>query len=79
MPAGALEVFDLGWFRILWLDDFTAANLFLGTHMRENTAYRTVQELSRGLAYRNEIIQVSQYRSTPCQHPLRLRMFSACC
>jgi Transposase DDE domain len=72
VPAGALVVFDLGFFSFLWFDDFTAANRFFVTRMREKTAYRTVQELSRGVAYRDEIIQVGQYRSNPCQHPLRM-------
>jgi hypothetical protein len=40
--------------------------------MREKTAYRTVQELSNGPYSRDEIIQVGQYRSNPCQHPLRM-------
>jgi Transposase DDE domain len=72
VPTGALVVFDLGFFSFLWFDDFTAANRFFVTRMREKTAYRTVQELSRGVAYRDEIIQVGQYRSNPCQHPLRM-------
>jgi hypothetical protein len=72
VPPGALVVFDLGFFSLLWFDDFTAATRFFGTRMREKTAYRTVQELSRGVAYRAEIIPVGQYRSNPCQHPLRM-------
>jgi len=40
--------------------------------MRENTAYRTVQELRRSPHDRDEIIQVGPYRSNPCQHPLRM-------
>jgi len=40
--------------------------------MREKTACRTVQMLSQGLSYRDDIIQVGQYRSNPYQHPRRL-------
>src|SRR6266481_6614192 len=40
--------------------------------MREKTAYRTVQVLSQGAYYRDEIIQVGLYRSNPCTHPLRM-------
>src|SRR5439155_116075 len=40
--------------------------------LREKTAYRTVQVLSQGPYYRDEIIQVGQYRSNPCTHPLRM-------
>jgi hypothetical protein len=39
--------------------------------MREKTAYRTVQVLSQGVQHPDEIIQVGQYRSNPCTHPLR--------
>ena len=40
--------------------------------MREKIAYRTVQVLSQGASYRDEIIQVGLYRSNPCTHPLRM-------
>ena len=40
--------------------------------MREKIAYRTVQVLSQGPYYRDEIIQVGLYRSHPCRHPLRM-------
>jgi hypothetical protein len=50
VPAGALMVFDLGFCSFLWFDDFTAAHRCCVTRMREKTAYRTVQELSRGVA-----------------------------
>jgi hypothetical protein len=72
LPVGGLLVFDLGFFSFLWFDDFTAQQKFFVTRMREKTAYRTVQMLSQGLAYRDEIIQVGQYRSNPCMHPLRM-------
>ena len=71
MPAGALRVFALGWFSCLWGDDCTAARRFFVTRRRAKTASRTGQELSRGVAYREEIIPVGPYRSTPCQHPWR--------
>ena len=72
LPPGGLLVFDLGFFSFLWFDDFTAASKFFVTRMREKTAYRTVQELSCGPYHREEIIQVGQYRSNPCQHPRRM-------
>jgi len=72
LPVGGLLVFDLGFFSFLWFDDFTASERFFVTRMREKTAYRTVQELRRSPHYRDEIIQVGQYRSNPCQHPLRM-------
>jgi IS4 transposase len=72
LPVGGLLVFDLGFFSFLWFDDFTASDRFFVTRMREKTAYRTVQELRRSPHDRDEIIQVGQYRSNPCQHPLRM-------
>jgi hypothetical protein len=42
------------------------------TRRRAKTAYRTVQVLSLGPYARDEIIQVGQYRSSPCTHPRRL-------
>jgi len=38
LPVGGLLVFDLGFFRFLWFDDFTASARFFGTRMREKTA-----------------------------------------
>jgi Transposase DDE domain len=72
LPRGGLLVFDLGFFSFLWFDDFTDSHRFFVTRMREKTAYRTVQELSSGPYYRDEIIQVGQYRSNPCRTPLRM-------
>jgi hypothetical protein len=72
LPVGGLLVFDLGFFSFLWFDDFTASHRFFVTRMREKTAYHTVRELSSSPYYRDEIIQVGQYRSNPCQYPLRL-------
>jgi hypothetical protein len=72
VPVGGLLVFDLGFFSFLWFDDFTNQQKFFVTRMREKIAYRTVQVLSQGASYRDEIIQVGLYRSTPCRHPLRL-------
>jgi Transposase DDE domain len=71
-PVGGLLVFDLGFFSLLWCDDFTDQQKFFVTRMREKTAYRTVHALSCGPYYRDEIIQVGQYRANPCQHPLRM-------
>jgi Transposase DDE domain len=72
LPVGGLLVFDLGFFSFLWLDDFTASHRFFVTRMREKIAYRTVQELSSGPSYRDEIIQMGQYRSHPCRYPVRM-------
>ena len=72
LPVGGLLIFDLGFFSFLWFDAFTDQQKYFVTRMREKTAYRTVQVLSQGPYYRDEHIAVGQYRSNPCQHPLRM-------
>src|ERR671922_1089423 len=72
LPVGGLLVFDLGFFSFLWFDDFTDPQKCFVTRMREKIAYRTVQVLSQGAYYRDEMIQVGLYRSNPCTHPLRM-------
>jgi hypothetical protein len=70
--AGGLLVFDLGFVSFLWFDDFTGAQKFFVTRMREKTAYRTVQVLRGNPYYRDELLHVGQYRSNPSTHPLRM-------
>src|SRR5438128_10497250 len=70
VPVGGLLVFDLGFFSFLWFDDFTNQQKFFVTRMREKIAYRTVQVLSQGATYREEMIQVGLDRWHPCTHPL---------
>ena len=72
LPVRGLLVFDLGFFSFWWFDDFTDQQKFFVTRMREKIAYRTVQVLSQGAYYRDEMIQVGLYRSHPCTHPLRM-------
>jgi hypothetical protein len=72
LPARGLLVFALGFFSFLWFDDFTDASKCFVTRMREKTAYCTVPVLSTGPSYRDELIQVGQYRSNPCKYPLRM-------
>lgn len=72
LPVGGLLVFDLGFFKFLWFDQFSQQSKYCLTRLREKTAYRVVQVLSQGLRYRDELIELGQYRSNPCQHRLRL-------
>jgi hypothetical protein len=72
LPIGGLLVFDLGFFSFLWFDDFTRTKRFFVTRLRGKIAYRTMRELSHGPYYRDEIIEMGQYRSHPGQYPVRL-------
>lgn len=72
LPEGGLLVFDLGFFKFLWFDQFSEQHKYFLTRLREKTSYQVVQTLSRAERYRDELIELGQYRSNPCQHRLRL-------
>lgn len=72
LPPGGLLIFDLGFFKFPWFDAFTEANKFFVTRLREKTAYQVTRTLACGLYFRDEIIDMGEYRSHPCKHPVRL-------
>lgn len=72
VPPGGLLIFDLGFFSFLGFDTFTDEQKFFVTRLRQKSAYKTVQVLDQGPYYRDELIELGQYRSNPCRHPLRL-------
>jgi Transposase DDE domain len=72
LPQGGLIIFDLGFFKFGWFDEFTEQKKFFVTRLREKTAYQVKKTLSTGLYYQDEIIQMGLYRSNRCHHPVRL-------
>ncbi|NEO82957.1 MAG: IS4 family transposase [Spirulina sp. SIO3F2] len=72
LPKGGLMVFDLGFVKFPFFDAFTDSQRFFVTRLREKTAYTTQRVLAQGQRYRDEIIDMGQYRSNPCHHPVRL-------
>lgn len=72
LPQGGLMIFDLGFFKFGWFDEFTEQKKFFVTRLREKTAYQVKKSLSTGLYYQDEIIQMGLYRSNQCHHPVRL-------
>ena len=72
LPVNGLLVFDMGFFSFVWFDAFTDAGKWFVTRLRQKTAYQVVKVLSQGHHYRDEIIEMGQYRSNPCVHPVRL-------
>jgi Transposase DDE domain len=72
LPTGGLLVFDLGFFKFLWFDQFTNTHKYFVTRQREKTAFKVTQVLSTGTHYRDCIIKMGEYRSNPCQHPVRM-------
>lgn len=72
LPISGLLIVDLGFFSFVWFDRFTEENKFFLTRMREKTSLTVKKVLSEGVYYRDEIIDLGQYRSNPCHHPVRL-------
>lgn len=72
LPVGGLLVFDLGFFKFPWFDQFTQQRKYFVTRQREKTVARVTKTLSSGPRYRDELIQLGQYRSNPCRHPVRM-------
>jgi hypothetical protein len=72
LPEGGLLVVDLGFFAFPWFDQFTDTRRYFLTRQREKTAYTCQRVLSQGERYRDEIIDMGQYRSNPCRHPVRM-------
>lgn len=72
LPTGGILIFDLGFFKFPWFDAFSEAEKFFLTRLREKTAYKVVRCLASTPLYRDEIIEMGQYRSNPCKHPVRL-------
>jgi len=72
LPEGGLLVFDLGFFAFPWFDQFTQSHRYFVTRQREKTAYTRQRLLAQGERYRDEIIEMGQYRSNPCHYPVRM-------
>ena len=72
LPKNGLLIFDLGFFKFPWFDEFTEHQKFFVTRLRAKTSYSVIRCLSKGTFYRDEIIHLGQYRSNPCQYPVRL-------
>ena len=72
LPTGGVLIFDLGFFKFLWFDEFTESKKFFVTRLREKTSHKVLRGLSSGQFYRIGIIQMGDYRSNPCKHPVRL-------
>lgn len=72
LPTGGLLIFDLGFFKFQWFDQFTDTHKYFVTRQREKTAFKVTKILSVGTHYRDRIIQMGEYRSNPCLHPVRM-------
>jgi hypothetical protein len=72
VPIGGLVVLDLGFFSFGLFDHFSDSGRYFVTRMREKVAYRSVELLSHGPRYRDEIIEMGLYWSNPCEHRVRM-------
>lgn len=72
LPETGVLVMDLGFFSFPWFDRFTDEKKYFVSRLREKTAYEVREVLSRGQGFRDEIIELGQYRSHPCRHAVRL-------
>jgi hypothetical protein len=62
----------MGFFSFVWFDALTDAGKWFITRLRQKSCYQVVRVLSQGVYYKDEIIQLGQYRSNPGSHPVRL-------
>lgn len=72
LPINGLLVFDMGFFKFPWFDQFTKSQKYFLTRLREKTSYQVVKTLSVGLYFRDQIIEMGEYRSNPCQYQVRM-------
>lgn len=72
LSPGGMVVLDAGFFSFAFFDAFTDAGKFFLTRMKSNTVSRTIELLSHGSHYRDEIINVGLHSSNPCAHQLRM-------
>lgn len=72
VPENGLVVVDEGYFSFALFDEFTEQKKFFLTRMNKRADYRSLQVLSFGSHYRDEIIECGLHRSRPCRHRLRL-------
>lgn len=72
LPVNGLLIFDLGFFSFLWFDAFTDAHKWFVTRLQNKTAYAVTRTLSQGRYYHDQLIQLGQHHTHPCNHSLRL-------
>lgn len=72
LKAGSLVVFDMGYFAFHFFDDLTRQQVAFVTRLREKTAFKVVHVYYEHSQVRDRVVQLGQYRSNPCDYPVRL-------
>ena len=72
LPVGGLLILDLGFFGFPAFDAMSDEHKFFLTRQKQKVGYQVNRVLSRGLSYRDEVIQLGGHQRThPCRHPVR--------
>lgn len=72
LKPNSLLVFDLGYFAFTFFDALTQRGCWFVTRQRSKTSYRVKRVLLNQPRLRDRIVHLGNYRSNPCQHPVRL-------
>jgi hypothetical protein len=72
VPANTLVLMDAGFYAFSFFDWFTDHDRTFMTPAKANAAFTVKRTLLETPRVRDRVIQLGQYRSAPCRHPLRL-------
>lgn len=72
LPVGTLLIIDRGFYAFAFFDWLTDQGSWFVTRARTLAAFTVQQVLVDTPNLRDRIIQLGQYRSNPCRHPVRL-------
>jgi hypothetical protein len=72
VPAGSLLLLDRGFYGFPLFDWCTDQQISFITRAQADARYAVVQVLADGERVGDRIIQLGQFRSNPCRHPVRL-------
>lgn len=72
LGAGALYVFDLGYFAYPFFDYLSEHFCYFVTRLRKRVSYDVVAVLAEGRYYRDRLVWLGKYRADRTAHPVRL-------
>lgn len=72
LEAGTLLLIDRGFYSFTFFDYLSEQGLRFISRARSTMAFTTLRAVYEGPQVRDRVIALGQYRSNPCQHPLRL-------
>jgi len=72
LKPGTLLIFDKGFYAFPFFDWLTEGGVSFVTRARSLATFRVERELAMSPQLHDRIIELGQYRSNPCRHPVRL-------